>query len=149
MTKAASKFFCATDESFSGVPWKDGGRNFAGADCVGLTCLFLEQEFGFAAPVPSSDQKSGELEALLAGFKFDETALQRGDVIFFRHNSGKNAGQIRHVAVWLGNGKLLHTFKGDVSRIENGFRLARRMKLEPFCAVPAAETEILARALEG
>jgi hypothetical protein len=131
-----------TDERYVGVPWKDGGRNFAGADCVGLTSLFLHGEFGFDAPVPSSQTKSEDVEALLGKFPFDEKALKRGDVVFFRRN-----GKINHVAVWLGQGKLLHTFRGGPSRIENGFTLVRRTGMVPIVAVPPAEAEVLAKAL--
>jgi cell wall-associated NlpC family hydrolase len=134
-----------SDERYVGVPWKDGGRNFVGADCVGLTCLFLEQEFGFSAPVPSSGHRSEDLKTALekVQYRFKEDRLMRGDVIFFAHANG----EIRHVAVWLGGGRLLHTFKGGPSRIENGFRLARRVGMTPVAAVDYHDAEFLARAL--
>jgi len=132
-----------TDEKYVGVPWKDGGRNFAGCDCVGLTCLWLKNEFGFKAPVPSSEQRPADLKNLLAGHGFEEKKLARGDVVFFAHKDG----EIRHVAVWLGGGKLLHTFRGAPSRIENGFTLSRRVGMTPVASVNVREAEILAQAL--
>ena len=133
------------DEKYVGIPWKDGGRNFAGADCVGLTCLFLNLEYGFSGPVPASDTKSDSIDPLIAPFPFIESKLKRGDVVFFRDRKG----ELRHVATWLGNGRLLHTFKGGPSRIENGFRLAKRIGMEPVAAVPAVEAEVLALALSS
>lgn len=131
------------DEQYVGIPWKDGGRNFAGADCVGLTCLWLTREAGFTAPVPSSQPRPGELKTLLADHPFVEKNLTRGEVIFFAHSDGA----IRHVAVWLGAGKLLHSLRGSPSRIENGFTLARRVGMTPVAMVKPADAEILARAL--
>ena len=131
-----------SDQYYVGIPWKDGGRNIAGCDCVGLVCLFLSREFGFEAAVPGSDSP-GVAEDVLRGKVFDEAKLQRGDVVFFRDLKGR----LRHVAVWLGGGKLLHVAKGCDSRIENGLTLARRVGLKPGGALSPTEVETLARAL--
>ena len=132
-----------TDERYIGIPWKDGGRNFAGADCVGVTCLFLGEEFGFKATPPASKQRPEDLSKLLADHPFDERKLERGHVVFF----ARQDGEIRHVAVWLGGGRLLHTFTGSPSRVENGFTLAKRVGMRPVAMVDPAQAELLAVAL--
>jgi cell wall-associated NlpC family hydrolase len=132
----------ANDHHYIGVPWKDGGRTFAGADCVGIVTLWLAENHGFKAPVPSKEQ-TGRATDLLKCRDFDPHQLERGDVVFFANRKG----EIRHVAIWLAGGKLLHTIHGFDSRADNGFRLLARCGLKPVAAVKPIEAEVLSEAL--
>lgn len=132
----------ASDHNYIGIPWKDGGRTRAGADCVGIVTLWLAENHGFKAPVPSKDQ-TGRATALLKCRDFDVHQLERGDVVFFKNRKG----EIRHVAIWLAGGKLLHTVHGFDSRADNGFRLLARCGLTPAAAVKPSEAEVLSEAL--
>ena len=130
-----------SDHIYIGVPWKDGGRTLEGCDCVGLVSLWLAENYGFAAPVPNQAH-AGRATELLAGRTVDEAKLERGDVVFF--GDGKT---VQHVGVWLGDGKLLQTLRGVNSRVENGLKMSRRLKMIPMAAVPAREAELLAQVL--
>lgn len=132
----------ATDSQYVGLPWRAGGRTRAGLDCVGLVMVFLLEEYGLAFAAPDS-RNEGAAERFLAGRKFDATALQRGDVVFF----ARPDGLISHVGIWLGDGKLLHIVRGIDSRVENGFELLSRARLYPVASCGPGEAETLAAAL--
>lgn len=129
------------DQTFVGIPWKDGGRDFAGADCAGLAWLWLTQQAGFTGACPKS-HLDNDIASLLPGH-FNAAELRRGDAVFFNARGGK----IQHVAIYLGHGKVLHILNGFKSRIENGFALLKRVGLEPVGALNVAESEKLAAAL--
>lgn len=130
-----------SDHIYIGVPWKDGGRTFQGADCVGLAVLWLGEHYGFKAPVPDRKQQ-GRATELLAQRDFDAIALARGDVVFFA-----KAGVVRHVGIWLGEGKLLHTVNGYCSRVDNGFKFLARSQYYPVAAIKPEEAEVLSAVL--
>jgi cell wall-associated NlpC family hydrolase len=132
----------ASDHKYIGLPWKDGGRTRAGVDCVGLAVLWLAEHYNFKAPVPDS-QQHGRATQLVKDRAFDPIGLERGDVVFLANKTG----QVRHVAIWLGGGKVLHVIKGYDSRVDNGFTLLRRIGLHPVAAVKPAEAEVLSEAL--
>jgi hypothetical protein len=131
-----------SDHKYIGVPWKDGGRTMAGADCLGLVTLWLAENHGFKAPVPIKEQ-TGRTKELLKQRYFDEHELERGDVVFFANRKG----EIRHVGVWLAGGKLLNTVNGFSSRADNGFRLLERCGLKPVARISPSEAEVLSEAL--
>ena len=132
----------ASDQKYIGVPWKDGGRTLAGADCLGLVTLWLAEHHGFKAPVPRKEQ-TGRTKKLLKQRYFDEHELERGDVVFFANRKG----EIRHVGVWLAGGKLLNTMNGFASRADNGFKLLARCGLNPVARISPSEAEVLSEAL--
>ncbi len=78
----------------------------------------------------------------LPGFK--PGLLKRGDAVFFRHRPSQ---KIRHVAIYLGDGRLLTTVAGAGSRIENGWVLLRRLGFDPVATIVADDADRLARAL--
>lgn len=130
------------DQIYSGIPWKDGGCDRAtGVDCKGLAVLWLREQMGLDITPPEGRP---DLSEVLAGTEDRLKELERGDIVFFRVAATKGW----HCAVHLGRGRLLHIVRGGNSRIENGFTLLRRVGCEPFGAVPAADAERLARALD-
>lgn len=130
------------DQNYVGWPWKTGGRSRDGVDCVGLACAWLESETGWMASIPASTS-GGDATELLKGCSFDAAALQRGDLIFFANRTGL----VKHVAIWLGDGKLLHIIQGLESRVENGFVLLRRLGLRPVAALNPKDSALAADAL--
>lgn len=130
------------DKSYCGIPWKDGGRTRSGSDCVGIVWLWLTEQAGFSMPCPSSTPNADAAELLTDSF--DEASLRRGHVIFFREQA---SGKVRHVAIYLGENKVLHILKGGTSRIENGFTLLRRCGCEPVDAIPADQIGRICAAL--
>ncbi len=130
-------------EKFSGIPWKIGGRDRAGGvDCIGLVKLFLAEEVRIHVPElpPSAYEKAGDT-AEFQMWPMDVRALPRGTVLGFR-----KAGQLRHVAVALGNGKVLHATAGGV-RIDNGIELLRRAGCDLAGMIDCRDSERLWRAL--
>lgn len=111
-----------TDQTYTNIPWKDGGRDRNGVDCAGLAALWLKEETGLELRPPESGTVTDCEEVLQRHCKAG--APERGDVIFFRDLRTK---QVRHVAIHLGEGRLLHTLKGCDSRIENGGYLLNRL----------------------
>ncbi|MBC8096541.1 MAG: C40 family peptidase [Akkermansiaceae bacterium] len=130
------------DQTFVGIPWKDGGRTFVGCDCVGLAWLWLNQQMGVTTPPPETDAET-DAETFLQG-DFNESALVRGDVVFFREERSK---KVRHVAIYLGENKYLHIVKGTKSRIENGLTLLRRVGCTPVGSISPREADRLCSAL--
>ena len=128
------------DKDYCNIPWKADGREPDGLDCVGLVLLWLNQERGAGFNLATTHTAAPEFPA---GFAFDAAKLQRGDVVFFANASG----HLRHVAIYLGEDKYLHSLAGYRSRIERGLTLLRRSGLVPRFAVPPTEKELLNRLL--
>ncbi len=89
--------FDALTEQFLGVPYLWGGLSGWGVDCSGLVHL-CARAIGQLVPRDSAD--------LHAAVKAGSVRLP---LLFFRHADGHlNAGRIRHVAIDLGKGTMLH-----------------------------------------
>lgn len=137
------------DSDFINIPWKDGGRSRDGCDCVGIVILFFREALGIELPTvetPVDDsEKNGLAEKAMAGQSKREEHLppQRGDLLFYRRLTD---GQIVHVAVALGDGRILHAARGG-SRIENGNTLLARIGLMQCGRIPAHDTQRIATAL--
>jgi hypothetical protein len=134
------------DIQYLNLPWKRGGRTREGLDCAGLVQLWLREQMGFPDLTTPGWPESGpvDCEQILGGQVWHEKELQRGDVVFLREIKTKT---VCHVAVCLGGGKILHIMNGVVSRADNGFRLLRRVGLEPAGALGPHEAEKLCAAL--
>ena len=130
-----------SDDSYVNIPWKDGGYDRVGADCRGLALLWLRENMGFTAPRPAPAQSAAEI---LGEAHWKGAPLARGDVVFFAHFKSR---QIRHCAIYLGDNRYLHAFKGCASRVVNGHLLLSRMGLVPGGVISPHEAERLCRAL--
>lgn len=130
--------------NYVGLSWKAGGRTRAGLDCVGLVWLWLLENGFLKCPAPASDPDAKVEQALGSVGLIQEApeSFPVGTVFFFRFR-----GKVSHVALHLGHGKILNILKGLDSRVENGFTLLRRLKLEPVAAIPPTDTERLCAAL--
>ncbi|PKQ26951.1 MAG: hypothetical protein CVT64_00415 [Actinobacteria bacterium HGW-Actinobacteria-4] len=79
-----------------GSPYQAGGKTGPGYDCSGLTQASWGVA-GYSIPGSSRTQYSG---TTLVSF----SQLRLGDLIFWGTN--RNASQIYHVAIYIGNGKV-------------------------------------------
>lgn len=93
----------ATGEQYLGVPYKFGSRSGSTAsfDCSSFTQFAFKQN-GISLPRSSRQQSQ-------AGVYVPRNQLKPGDLVFFY-------SPIHHVAIYMGNGKILHTYgKGGVT----------------------------------
>lgn len=85
-------------KQFLGLPYTWGGRSSFGYDCSGFTQM-LYRQMGIYLPRDSKDQIKWE------GFKaIAMDQLQPNDLIFW----GKDENAIRHVGMYIGEGKFIH-----------------------------------------
>lgn len=82
-----------------GKPYVYGAKGVTSFDCSMLMKHSMESE-GFSFPRTSREQRS-----LMKHIKFEE--LQRGDFIFWHKGDISNSENVCHVAIYLGEGKML------------------------------------------
>ena len=86
---------------FVGNPYKWGGTSLTkGADCSGFVQSIYKQ-FGYSIPRTSRDQAKG---AGSCNVTPNEANLLPGDLIFYTNSKGV----VDHVALYIGNGKVVH-----------------------------------------
>lgn len=82
--------------NFVGNPYVWGGTSLTGgADCSGFT-MSIYAKFGYSLPHSSAAQAGH-------GRSVSLSALQPGDLVFYRHGS-----RIGHVAIYIGGGRIVH-----------------------------------------
>lgn len=93
--------------SWIGVPYRYGGNTKSGVDCSGLVCMAFDTGAGVKLPRSSREQ---------AKFckKINKNSARPGDLFFFASRKGGNT--INHVALYLGNDRIVHstTSKGVI-----------------------------------
>jgi cell wall-associated NlpC family hydrolase len=97
----------ATGEKYMGVHYKHGGHAQSGFDCQGLM-KFIFGKYGIDLP-------SGARKQSKVGTYVSRDQLKPGDLVFFStvatmKYSAKSIKRIGHVGVYIGNGKVLHTY---------------------------------------
>jgi cell wall-associated NlpC family hydrolase len=103
---------------FEGNPYVWGGTSLTrGADCSGFTQSVLEN-FGIYIPRTSREQAA-------SGRRVDIDDIKPGDLIFYRRN-----GTINHVALYLGNGKVIGAKSSD-----EGIRITNYNYRTPYKAI--------------
>lgn len=86
-------------QQFVGNPYVWGGSSLTnGTDCSGFT-MALYAEYGISLPHSASGQSHYGTEVSIG-----EDTLQAGDLIFY----GSNPMSIEHVAMYIGNGQVVH-----------------------------------------
>lgn len=87
----------STGSQYLGVPYVWGGTSPRGFDCSGFTQYVYKKANGKSIPRTSGAQYA-------ASKKVSKSQLKQGDLVFFSVGSSR----ITHVAMYAGNGKLLH-----------------------------------------
>ncbi|OWA35450.1 peptidase P60 [Saccharibacillus sp. O16] len=90
-----------TGKRFLGLKYLWAGISAYGFDCSGFTGAMYGY-YGVTLPRDASEQ-------FRAGKSVAKADLQPGDLLFYAHNNGK--GNIHHVAMYIGNGKMIHSPK--------------------------------------
>lgn len=85
-------------KQFLGNPYVWGGTSLTrGTDCSGFT-RGIYAKYGISLPRVSRDQARG-------GTRVSTSSLKAGDLVFYGNSS---SGYINHVAIYIGNGKIIH-----------------------------------------
>jgi cell wall-associated NlpC family hydrolase len=82
---------------FLGLPYLWAGNSAYGFDCSGFTYTIYKY-YGILLPRDATDQ-------IHKGTFIYKSQLQPGDLLFFATNKGK--GNIHHVSMYVGNGKMI------------------------------------------
>jgi len=118
---------------FVNVPYVWGGVSGFGIDCSGLTAA-IYQVHGITLP-----RDAGPQAADSRGRAIDKSALQPGDLLFYRDDSKDPADPdaIYHVAMYSGNGEMIEAFDKSVpvritpARLQGDYWGARRYLDQP------------------
>ncbi|WP_138751261.1 C40 family peptidase [Paenibacillus sinopodophylli] len=92
-------------KKYVGVPYKFGAKSgiTSSFDCSSFT-QYVYKKVGISLPRSSKDQSK-------SGSYVSKSNLKAGDLIFSDTNRD---GIINHVSIYIGNGKLLHTYRVGV-----------------------------------
>ncbi|MED4533281.1 NlpC/P60 family protein [Metabacillus fastidiosus] len=90
-----------TGKQFLGLSYLWGGVSAYGFDCSGFT-YSVYKYYGILIPRDASEQ-------FTKGKSVSKDQLEPGDLMFFAYKSGKSKGKVHHVAMYAGNGKMIHS----------------------------------------
>ncbi len=91
----------AAGQQFLGLPYLWGGMSSYGYDCSGFSYNMCRAN-GYSIPRDAHEQAA-------SGVNIEIQDILPGDLLFFAYEEGK--GQIHHVGIYYGDGKLLHSPK--------------------------------------
>jgi peptidoglycan DL-endopeptidase CwlO len=99
-------------QKFVGNPYVWGGESLTrGADCSGFVQA-IYADFGYSIPRVSRDQASS------AGKRVNESDMLPGDLVFYANSRGT----VNHVAMYIGNGKIVHAANSRQGIIRSNVR---------------------------
>ncbi len=87
---------------YQGVPYVGGGTSPKGWDCSGFTQWVMKNYFGVHIPKSAAQQGAGGKTVSVS----DRSSWQPGDILCY--TKGKGSTTVTHVALYLGNGKMMH-----------------------------------------
>ena len=87
---------------YQGVPYVGGGTSPRGWDCSGFTQWVMKNYYGVNIPKSAAEQGRGGKTISLT----DRASWRPGDILCYTY--GKGSKTVRHVALYLGNGKMIH-----------------------------------------
>ena len=91
-------------KQFLGVRYVYGGSSSSGFDCSGFTS-YVMKHFGYNIPRTASTQMN-------VGTSVSKSALQAGDLVFFRDPSIAGSKPASHVGIYIGNNQFIHASSG-------------------------------------
>ncbi|MBQ8803587.1 MAG: C40 family peptidase [Tyzzerella sp.] len=101
---------------YVGYPYVYGGKSPSGWDCSGFTSWVMENLYGVSIAKGTAGQAAGGTAVSL----YDRSSWKAGDILCY-----KSGGRVSHVAIYLGDGKMIHalsekydTFVQDVDTYE-------------------------------
>jgi len=89
---------------FRGTPYKWGGMSRQGIDCSGLVHMAYRKAYGILTPRDACDLED-------YGRRLSWKNLQPGDLIAYGDRDHPLSGGASHVAIWMGQGKILNARK--------------------------------------
>ncbi|MDU0330126.1 C40 family peptidase [Paenibacillus sp. 3LSP] len=91
-------------KKFIGTPYKFGASTSTTKvfDCSSFT-KYVMKKYGVTLPRTSAAQAK-------VGSAVSKSNLKAGDLVFFSSGSRANGKNVTHVAIYMGNGKIIHTF---------------------------------------
>lgn len=105
-TTASVEKVIADSKNFIGIPYLWGGTSSKGVDCSGFTKTVFYMNRIILPRDASQQVNAGEL--VNTDSNFDN--LQPGDLLFFGKKKSENQNEkITHVAIYLGDGKYIHS----------------------------------------
>lgn len=96
---------------YVGYSYVYGGTTPSGWDCSGFTRYVFAKHFGVSLGRTAADQASQGT----AVSKNDRSAWKPGDLLFYKEN-----GRISHVAIYLGNGQMIHALNSKYDTLIQG-----------------------------
>ena len=107
---ASGSSMVAFAKKYLGLPYVWGGTSLTkGADCSGFV-MAVHAKFGFTLLRVADDQRKGPSDAYVRqgykkGIRIKDKDLAPGDLVFYDADSN---GESDHVAMYIGNGKVIH-----------------------------------------
>lgn len=95
-------------QAYTYVPYVSGGNTPSGWDCSGFTQWAMNHLFGIKLPRSSAEQA----DFGTAVNKDDMSQWKAGDILVYAAN-----GRVNHVALYLGNGKIMHALNKNYGTI--------------------------------
>ena len=90
-------------QMYTYVPYQSGGNTLSGWDCSGFTQWAMNYIYNVKLPRTSEEQAVYGTEV----DKDDMSLWRPGDILVYTAN-----GRVNHVALYLGNGKMMHALNG-------------------------------------
>jgi cell wall-associated NlpC family hydrolase len=100
---------------YVGIPWEKGGHTHAAADCWGLVCLVLREQFGVTIrDYEGSKAEGGELSHIIHvethSERWERVTSPAPGCVAVMHC--RQTGRPTHVGVYLGGDTILHALSG-------------------------------------
>ena len=93
-------------QQFIGTPYSWAGTSLtSGVDCSGFVYSVMK-EFGI-------NLNRSSYEMAKNGVEISRSEMQAGDLVFFDTTNATNQGQISHVAIYMGDGNIIHSSSGS------------------------------------